>query len=301
MALRELIDKQRPVCLIIDPAYLAIENGSSRGLFAMGALLRPLADLCEATGCAVLLVHHAKRSHKLGSVPTLDDIAWSGFAEFGSMAARLPPRTVRSGHRTPRAVAERGRTGRPSRTVGPRRRRRSGPRPARAWSPRADRRCPRLEDEAPSGRLGRGAERRTVRGRQRRSAAASPRTAIQQPVPTRARVPDRLPGRPNGPPHARGAGPERRPHEPHPRNARRTRERRQDARVRRPRSPIALYARSAITDLSATSIGPARPTGRIPRSTTSGRTVRGSAGQVDLTRKTPGILRERRPSELANG
>ncbi len=101
MALRELIDKQRPVCLIIDPAYLAIENGSSRGLFAMGALLRPLADLCEATGCAVLLVHHAKRSHKLGSVPTLDDIAWSGFAEFSAqwlLVSRRGPYDPATGH-----------------------------------------------------------------------------------------------------------------------------------------------------------------------------------------------------------
>ena len=101
MALRELIDKQRPVCLIIDPAYLAIENGSSRGLFAMGELLRPLADLCEATGCAVLLVHHAKRSHKLGTVPTLDDIAWSGFAEFSAqwlLVSRRGPYDPATGH-----------------------------------------------------------------------------------------------------------------------------------------------------------------------------------------------------------
>jgi hypothetical protein len=84
MILEELIRKQKAVCVVIDPAYLALGEQNSRNLFAMGTLLRPLAKLCESTGCSVLLVHHAKRSHKAGSPPTLDDIAWSGFAEFSS-------------------------------------------------------------------------------------------------------------------------------------------------------------------------------------------------------------------------
>jgi hypothetical protein len=82
MILEELIRKQNAVCVVIDPAYLAIDVKHSRNLFAMGAMLRPLAELCESTGCSILLVHHAKRSHKAGSPPTLDDVAWSGFAEF---------------------------------------------------------------------------------------------------------------------------------------------------------------------------------------------------------------------------
>jgi hypothetical protein len=69
----------------IDPAYLAIRGEDARNLFAMGALLRPLAELCNETGCAILIVHHCKRTRLTpGDPATLDDIAWSGFAEFSA-------------------------------------------------------------------------------------------------------------------------------------------------------------------------------------------------------------------------
>ncbi len=94
MALRELIEKEKPVCLGIDPAYLAIGETNCRNLFAMGAMLMPLGKLCRSTGCTVLLVHHCKRSTKAGIPATLDDIAWSGFAEFSAqwlMVSRRRP------------------------------------------------------------------------------------------------------------------------------------------------------------------------------------------------------------------
>jgi AAA domain len=81
-ALKRLVKKEKPVCVVIDPAYLAMGGDKSRNLFAVGSLLHPLAELCETTGCTVLLVHHCKRSNRLGDPATLDDIAWSGFAEF---------------------------------------------------------------------------------------------------------------------------------------------------------------------------------------------------------------------------
>jgi hypothetical protein len=81
-ALKRLVKKEKPVCVVIDPAYLAMGGDKSRNLFAVGSLLHPLAELCESTGCTVLVVHHCKRSNKLGDPATLDDIAWSGFAEF---------------------------------------------------------------------------------------------------------------------------------------------------------------------------------------------------------------------------
>ena len=83
-ALKQLIETEKPVCVVIDPAYLAIGGDHSRNLFAMGQLLRPLTELCESTGCTVLVVHHCKRSNKVGDPATLDDIAWSGFAEFSA-------------------------------------------------------------------------------------------------------------------------------------------------------------------------------------------------------------------------
>jgi DNA-binding MarR family transcriptional regulator len=84
-ALRRIIRDKRPVCVAIDPAYLAIRGESARNLFAMGSLLRPLAEIGDATGCTILIVHHCKRSQNTVRSPaTLDDIAWSGFAEFAA-------------------------------------------------------------------------------------------------------------------------------------------------------------------------------------------------------------------------
>jgi hypothetical protein len=84
-ALRRLIRDKKLACLAIDPAYLAIRGDDSRNLFAMGSLLRPLAELGDETGCTILVVHHCKRSKQIAGDPaTLDDIAWSGFAEFSA-------------------------------------------------------------------------------------------------------------------------------------------------------------------------------------------------------------------------
>jgi hypothetical protein len=83
--LRRIIVDKDAVCVVIDPAYLSIRGDDARNLFAMGSLLRPLADICNATGCTILIVHHCKRSkYGAGDPATLDDIAWSGFAEFAA-------------------------------------------------------------------------------------------------------------------------------------------------------------------------------------------------------------------------
>ncbi len=100
-ALKKLIEAERPVCVVIDPAYLTLGGDNGRNLFAMGSLLRPLAELCESTGCAVLVVHHCKRSQKAGDPATLDDIAWSGFAEFSAqwlLVSRRRPFDPATGH-----------------------------------------------------------------------------------------------------------------------------------------------------------------------------------------------------------
>jgi AAA domain len=82
-ALGRLIRRKRPVCLAIDPAYLAIRGGDARNVFSMGDLLQPLGDLGAETGCTILIVHHCKRSKvHPGDPATLDDIAWTGFSEF---------------------------------------------------------------------------------------------------------------------------------------------------------------------------------------------------------------------------
>jgi AAA domain len=84
-ALGRIVCRKKPVCLAIDPAYLAIRGEDARNLFSMGSLLRPLAELCDETGAAILIVHHCKRTRIIpGDPATLDDIAWSGFAEFSA-------------------------------------------------------------------------------------------------------------------------------------------------------------------------------------------------------------------------
>jgi RecA-family ATPase len=83
-ALQQLVEEKRPVCVVIDPAYLAMGSDNSRNLFAMGQLLRPLTELCESTGCTILVAQHCKRSSKVGGPATLDDVAGSGFAEFSA-------------------------------------------------------------------------------------------------------------------------------------------------------------------------------------------------------------------------
>jgi hypothetical protein len=84
-ALGRIVRRKKPVCVAIDPAYLAIRGEDARNLFSMGSLLRPLAELCDETGSAILIVHHCKRTRIIpGDPATLDDIAWSGFAEFSA-------------------------------------------------------------------------------------------------------------------------------------------------------------------------------------------------------------------------
>jgi hypothetical protein len=92
LALQELVERERPVCVVIDPAYLALGSKQPRNLFAMGELLRPLTELCESSGAAVLLVHHGKRGHNSGRPAALDDIAGTGFAEFSAQWLTLARR-----------------------------------------------------------------------------------------------------------------------------------------------------------------------------------------------------------------
>ncbi len=98
MAFTELVEREKPICVVIDPGFLALGPGGGRGgrggarggsagkksrsLFETGQLLRPLVELCESTGCAVLIVHHSPRSRRAGEPAMLGDLAGSGVAEF---------------------------------------------------------------------------------------------------------------------------------------------------------------------------------------------------------------------------
>src|SRR5580704_3229316 len=109
MAFTELVEREKPVCVVIDPAFLALGGGrggragakKSKSLFEMGELLRPLAELCQSTGCAVLVVHHCKRAGKVGEPAMLEQLAGSGFAEFSAqwlLVSRRRPFEPGTGH-----------------------------------------------------------------------------------------------------------------------------------------------------------------------------------------------------------
>jgi hypothetical protein len=70
--------------LYVDPAYLAMLTAGNEGsLFAMGALLRSLSELCQRVKCTPILLHHMRKSVVDPYSPgDLDDASWSGFAEF---------------------------------------------------------------------------------------------------------------------------------------------------------------------------------------------------------------------------
>lgn len=69
--------------LIIDPAYMCLDGTDAGNLFVMGERLRAISQVCRDCGLTLVLAHHMKRGvanpHQPGE---LDDIAWSGFAEF---------------------------------------------------------------------------------------------------------------------------------------------------------------------------------------------------------------------------
>jgi len=68
---------------VIDPAYLALAEAAddASNLFKMGGLLGRISDLVTETGCAVILVHHARGGVGHGQ-PKLSDVSWAGFREW---------------------------------------------------------------------------------------------------------------------------------------------------------------------------------------------------------------------------
>ena len=67
-----------------DPAYLALLTAGNEGsIFAMGALLRSVSELCQRIGVTPILLHHTRSTIANPFTPgDLDDASWAGFAEF---------------------------------------------------------------------------------------------------------------------------------------------------------------------------------------------------------------------------
>jgi hypothetical protein len=84
-ALRDFIETNQLEVVILDPCYLMMLGiaDSAGNLFAVGGLLKQIAEIGQETGTTIILIHHTKK----GVVdpfepPELEDIAWSGFQEF---------------------------------------------------------------------------------------------------------------------------------------------------------------------------------------------------------------------------
>ncbi len=83
-ALERYIEANGVEVLYIDPIYLSMLTAGNEGsLFAMGALLRSLSELCQRLSVTPILLHHMRKSVVDQYSPgDLDDASWAGFAEF---------------------------------------------------------------------------------------------------------------------------------------------------------------------------------------------------------------------------
>jgi|GEM_PF-1330790 len=86
-ALDRMIRKTACEVLIVDPAYLCMPGSDAGNLFVQGSLLRQVSDVCQRHGVGLVLAHHTRKLGKAKNraeyqVPELDDMAWTGFAEF---------------------------------------------------------------------------------------------------------------------------------------------------------------------------------------------------------------------------
>jgi len=83
-ALEEFIKEDGLKMLWVDPTYQAIpavENASN--LFAVGAILGKVTEIGQKTNCTMALLHHLRKNPAEPFIPPeLEDLAWSGFAEW---------------------------------------------------------------------------------------------------------------------------------------------------------------------------------------------------------------------------
>jgi predicted transcriptional regulator len=81
--LKKTLESFRPDVVVFDPAYLMLTTDRPESLFATGGQLSAISWLCQIHGATIIIAHHnSKSSNVLGRTPDLDDLSWSGFAEF---------------------------------------------------------------------------------------------------------------------------------------------------------------------------------------------------------------------------
>jgi len=81
--LKKTLEDFHPDVVVFDPAYLMLTTDKPESLFATGGQLSAISLLCQIHGATIIIAHHnSKSSNVLGRTPDLDDLSWSGFAEF---------------------------------------------------------------------------------------------------------------------------------------------------------------------------------------------------------------------------
>lgn len=70
--------------LMVDPLYLCIDVGGNEGsIYAMGAALRGISELCQTLGVTLVLLHHLRKSVANPYEPgELSDASWAGVGEY---------------------------------------------------------------------------------------------------------------------------------------------------------------------------------------------------------------------------
>jgi hypothetical protein len=78
------VKRRKPVLVILDPLYRCFGPGAVQptNLFAMGSALGRIADVCLEGGATPVFVHHSNRELQPGQPMQLQDLLFSGLAEF---------------------------------------------------------------------------------------------------------------------------------------------------------------------------------------------------------------------------
>jgi ribosomal protein S25 len=83
LAMHRFLTEKSVEMLFIDPVYLAMPATEPGNLFQQGLLLSGITELCQSLGITLVLLHHLRKNRgPAQSPPELDEIAWSGFAEW---------------------------------------------------------------------------------------------------------------------------------------------------------------------------------------------------------------------------
>lgn len=81
--LQARLEAEKPGVVIFDPAYLMIDGEKAENVMNMGLQLRRITQICQRFNATMVLAHHfTKLAGDKTCMPDLNDLSWSGFAEF---------------------------------------------------------------------------------------------------------------------------------------------------------------------------------------------------------------------------